>query len=149
MYLDCAVFENYRNISHFPFSFDPGINILYGKNAQGKTNVIEGIYFFGNGKSFRRAREKDLIQSDKNYSQISISYVDTVRENKMSVRLFRDMSKEMFKNGVKIGRTSNFIGNFRAGQISLCETIRKILYRNTRIYALRDRSCPRYLFADI
>ena len=114
MYLDCAVFENYRNISHFPFSFDPGINILYGKNAQGKTNVIEGIYFFGSGKSFRRAREKDLIQSDKNYSQISISYVDTVRENKMSVRLFRDMSKEMFKNGVKIGRTSNFIGNFRA-----------------------------------
>ena len=44
MYLDCAVFENYRNIVHFPFSFDPGINILYGKNAQGKTNVIEGIY---------------------------------------------------------------------------------------------------------
>ena len=114
MYLDCAVFENYRNIVHFPFSFDPGINILYGKNAQGKTNVIEGIYFFGSGKSFRHAREKDLIREGENHSQISIAYVDAVRENKMSVRFFRDMSKEMFKNGIKIGRTSNFIGNFRA-----------------------------------
>lgn len=114
MYLDCAVFENYRNISHFPFTFDKGINILYGKNAQGKTNVIEGLYFFGSGKSFRRAREKDLIKSDVNHAQVSISYVDSVRENKMSMRLFRDLSKEMFKNGIKIGRMSNFIGNFKA-----------------------------------
>lgn len=114
MYLDCAVFENYRNIVHFPFTFDRNINILYGKNAQGKTNVIEGIYFFGSGKSFRHAREKDLIKTGENYSQISIAYVDSVRENKMSVRIFRDLSKEMFKNGIKIGRVSKFIGNFRA-----------------------------------
>ena len=60
MYLDCAVFENYRNISHFPFSFDPGINILYGKNAQGKTNVIEGIYFFGSGKKLSACAGKGL-----------------------------------------------------------------------------------------
>lgn len=114
MYLDCAVFENYRNIHHFPFSFDRGINILYGKNAQGKTNVIEGIYLFGSGKSFRHAKERDLIRSGENHGQISIAYVDAVRENKMSIRLFRDLSKEMFKNGVKIGRMSNFIGNFKA-----------------------------------
>ena len=114
MYLDCAVFENYRNIEHFPFSFDRGINILYGKNAQGKTNVIEGIYLFGSGKSFRHAKERDLIKSEENHGQISIAYVDSVRENKMSIRLFRDLSKEMFKNGVKIGRMSNFIGNFKA-----------------------------------
>lgn len=114
MYLDCAVFENYRNIEHFPFSFDREINILYGKNAQGKTNVIEGIYLFGSGKSFRHAREKDLIKSDRNHAQISIAYVDSQRENKMSYRIFRDLSRETFKNGMKIGRMSSFIGNFKA-----------------------------------
>ena len=114
MYLDCAVFENYRNIEHFPFTFDKGINILYGNNAQGKTNVIEGIYLFGSGKSFRRAREKDLIKNDKNHAQVSISYVDAVRENKMCYRIFRDLSKETFKNGMKIGKMSGFIGNFKA-----------------------------------
>ena len=53
MYLDVAVFENFRNIEHFPFTFSPGMNILFGGNAQGKTAVIEGIYLFAGGKSFR------------------------------------------------------------------------------------------------
>ncbi len=114
MYLDCAVFEHFRNIEHFPFSFGKGINILYGRNAQGKTNVIEGIYLFGSGKSFRRCREKDMIQADCQHAQVSIAYVDAVRENKMSYRMFRELPRETFKNGVKIGKMSGFIGNFKA-----------------------------------
>ena len=64
MYLDVAVFENFRNIEHFPFTFSPGMNILFGGNAQGKTAVIEGIYLFAGGKSFRRARDKDMIKNN-------------------------------------------------------------------------------------
>jgi len=44
MYLESAVFENFRNIDHHPFGFKQGMNILFGGNAQGKTSVIEGIY---------------------------------------------------------------------------------------------------------
>ncbi len=137
MYLDCAIFENYRNIGHYPFSFDKGINILYGKNAQGKTNVVEGIYLFSAGKSFRHARERDLILSDKNFSQVSISYVDSVRENKMSMRFFREMSKEMFKNGVKIGRMSNFIGNFKS-----------VLFCPEHLSIVKDEPAERRTFLD-
>ena len=137
MYLDCAVFENYRNIEHFPFSFDKGINILYGKNAQGKTNVIEGIYLFGSGKSFRHAREKDLIKADKNHAQVSIAYVDSVRENKMTYRMFRDLSKETFKNGVKIGRMSSFIGNFKA-----------VLFCPEHLSIVKDEPAQRRTFLD-
>ena len=137
MYLDCAVFENYRNIEHFPFSFDKGINILYGKNAQGKTNVIEGIYLFGSGKSFRHAREKDLIKADKNHAQVSISYVDSVRENKMTYRMFRDLSKETFKNGIKIGRMSSFIGNFKA-----------VLFCPEHLSIVKDEPAQRRNFLD-
>ena len=95
MHLNGAVFENYRNIDSFSFSFDPGINILYGKNAQGKTNVIEGIYLFGSGKSFRHARERDLIRYDCDHAQVAITYTDSVRENKMNYRVFRDTPKEI------------------------------------------------------
>ncbi len=137
MYLDCAVFENYRNIEHFPFSFDKGINILYGKNAQGKTNVIEGIYLFGSGKSFRHARERDLIKSDKNHAQVSIAYVDSVRENKMSYRMFRDLSRETFKNGVKIGKMSSFIGNFKA-----------VLFCPEHLSIVKDEPAQRRNFLD-
>ena len=114
MYLNGAIFENYRNIEAFSFSFDPEINILYGKNAQGKTNVIEGIYLFGNGKSFRHVKEKDLIRYDCNHAQIAISYTDSARENRMQYRIFKDAPKEISKNGIKIGRMSGFIGNFKA-----------------------------------
>jgi DNA replication and repair protein RecF len=114
MYLNGAVFENYRNIDSFSFSFDPEINILYGKNAQGKTNVIEGIYLFGNGKSFRHVKEKDLIRYDCDHARIAISYTDSIRENRMQYRIFKDAPKEISKNGMKIGRMSGFIGNFKA-----------------------------------
>ncbi len=137
MYLDCAIFENYRNIEHFPFSFGKGINILYGRNAQGKTNVVEGIYLFGSGKSFRHAREKDLIKSDKNFAQVSIAYVDAVRENKMSYRMYRDLSKETFKNGVKIGKMSSFIGNFKA-----------VLFCPEHLAIVKDEPAGRRTFLD-
>lgn len=114
MYLDVAVFENFRNIEHFPFSFSKGVNIFYGNNAQGKTNVLEGIYLFAGGKSFRHAREKDMIGFDSDKCQVSISYVTAERENRMAVRFFRDLKKQMFKNSVKIQRSADFIGNFKA-----------------------------------
>ncbi len=114
MHLSGAIFEHYRNIDNFSFSFDPEINILYGRNAQGKTNVIEGIYLFGSGKSFRHARERDLIKSDCDFAQLSISYVDAVRENTMCYRMSREASHETSKNGIKISKMSDFIGNFKA-----------------------------------
>lgn len=114
MYLNRAVFENYRNINAFDFTFDREINILYGKNAQGKTNVIEGIYLFGSGKSFRKAREKDLIRYQCDRAKASITYTDSVRENLMEYKIFRESPREISKNGIKVGRMSGFIGNFKA-----------------------------------
>lgn len=114
MRLQFANFENFRNIESFSFDFSPGMNIIYGGNAQGKTNVIEGIYIFAGGKSFRRAREKDTIKFDKSFSSLNISYADEKRENKMSVKYFREAKKECLINGVKIRKMSEFIGNFKA-----------------------------------
>ena len=137
MHLEVAIFENFRNIDNFPFSFSPGMNIIYGGNAQGKTNVIEGIYIFAGGKSFRRAREKDTIKFDKNFSQISISYADEKRENKMSVKYFREMKKECFINGVKTRKMSDFIGNFKA-----------VLFCPEHLAIVKDEPSVRRAFID-
>ncbi len=114
MYLESAVFENFRNIEKVGFSFSPGVNIFYGNNAQGKTNVLEGIYLFAGGKSFRHARERDMICFEKENARACISYTTSERTNKMEMRLFRDAKKQMFKNGVKILRAADFIGNFKS-----------------------------------
>ena len=54
--------ENFRNIESCRVEFSPGVNILLGDNAQGKTNLIEAIYFAAIGKSFRGAHEADFLR---------------------------------------------------------------------------------------
>ena len=103
--------ENFRNIERVSFTFSPGVNIFYGNNAQGKTNVLEGIYLFAGGKSFRHAKERDLIRYGCDRAQVGIFYTDSVRQNRMDYRIFREAPKEISKNGIKIGRMSGFIGN--------------------------------------
>ena len=114
MYLESAVFENFRNIDKFSCELVTGVNIVYGNNAQGKTNVLEGIYLFAGGNSFRPAKERDMICFEKENARISISYVTAQRQNNMEMRLARGVKKQMLKNGVKILKTSEFIGNFKA-----------------------------------
>lgn len=137
MYLDVAVFENFRNIEQFPFSFSPGTNIIFGGNAQGKTSVIEGIYIFAGGRSFRRGRDKDLIRFGYDSAQVSISYRDSKRENKMSARLFREMKRESFFNGVKVRKLSEFVGNFKA-----------VLFCPEHLSIVRDEPAGRRAFLD-
>lgn len=114
MYLESAVFENFRNIDKFSCELVNGVNIFYGNNAQGKTNVLEGIYLFAGGKSFRHAKERDMICFEKENARLFISYVTAERQNKMELRLSRGVKKQMLKNGVKILKSSEFIGNFKA-----------------------------------
>ena len=66
MYLKRIQFKNYRNYSNLKISFNKGINIIYGNNAQGKTNVIESIFLCSIGKSFRAKKDKELINFEKN-----------------------------------------------------------------------------------
>ncbi len=114
MYLESAAFENFRNIEKHSFTFSKGVNIFYGNNAQGKTNVLEGIYLFAGGKSFRHARERDMICFEKENAKLGINYVTEERTNKMEMRFFRDAKKQMYRNGVKILRSAEFIGNFKS-----------------------------------
>ena len=65
--------ENYRNISALSTDFDD-INIIWGENAQGKTNLLEAIYLFSGAKSFRGARDKELISFNKSNARLKIDF---------------------------------------------------------------------------
>ena len=65
--------KNFRNIEECDIDFSDGVNLLYGNNAQGKTNIVEAIYLFSRGKSFRAREEKELIKSSDDGSEPIIS----------------------------------------------------------------------------
>ena len=104
--------ENFRNIEKCDIEFSPGVNLLYGKNAQGKTNAIEGIYLFSRGKSFRAREDSELVKFGTDGFRISVEYEDRSGDGSLEYALF---GKERLrkKNGYKINKITEMIGSFK------------------------------------
>lgn len=114
MYLKKITYENYRNIEKAEIVLDGQVNVLQGFNAQGKTNLLEGIYYFACGKSFRGATDKELVRLGQQSGSIKLYFTDGQRNRCHEVRFFSNEKKICFKEGIKISRMSDFIGVFRA-----------------------------------
>ena len=104
--------ENFRNIKKCNIEFSEGVNLLHGKNAQGKTNAIEGIYIFSRGKSFRGRDDSELIKFGEEGFRISVVYEDRFGEESLEYALF---GKERLrkKNGYKINKITEMVGSFK------------------------------------
>ena len=105
--------ENFRNIDKCDIIFSNGVNLLYGDNAQGKTNAIEGIYIFARGKSFRASEDKELVKFEKEGFRLFIEYEDKKGENSLEYSFF-GRERRRKKNGYKIEKIKEMIGNFKA-----------------------------------
>ena len=105
--------ENFRNIECCDISFDSGVNLLYGNNAQGKTNAVEGIYLFARGKSFRASEDKELIKFGADGFRIFIEYEDKKGINTLEYALF-GRERRRRKNGYKIDKIKEMLGSFKA-----------------------------------
>ena len=88
MYVKSIKIINFRNYKSEIFKFNKNINIIYGNNAQGKTNLLESIYFIALGKSHRSLNDKDLIKNDeiecKVEADTSIKNLSTTMEIKIT-----------------------------------------------------------------
>ena len=105
--------ENFRNIENCDIEFSPGVNILYGKNAQGKTNVVEGIYLFSRGRSFRTSEDRELVKFGKEGFRISIEYEGKDTEGILEYALF-GRERRRIKNGYKVSKITELLGSFRS-----------------------------------
>ena len=93
--------ENFRNLENLDIEFSEGVNIIYGNNAQGKTNIIESIYIFSFGKSFRANKDIELLKFDKEYFLSNIEIIKKDRELEMDFGFDKISNKKMIKvNGV-------------------------------------------------
>ena len=80
--------ENFRNIEKCDIKFERGVNLLYGNNAQGKTNAVEGIYVFARGKSFRAHEDRELVKFGSDGFRIYIEYEDKNGEQSLEYAFF-------------------------------------------------------------
>ena len=106
-------YRNFRNISGETLRFSPETNLILGPNAQGKTNALEGMYLCAQGRSHRTVHEKEFIRFGEEFASVELSYRDSLRENRLSIR-YQGGKKACLKNGVPLKKMSEFIGNFRA-----------------------------------
>ena len=107
MIIDLLELSNFRNYSKLKINFSPSINIIYGKNGSGKTNIVEAIYVLGLTKSFRNINEKNLIFKEKEQSKIkgTIKYKS---KNKYEVDITKEGKKVLINNN-KVNLLSDYI----------------------------------------
>ena len=113
MFIKNLSFENYRNLENSSLSPARNINIIYGDNAQGKTNLIECMWLLTGGRSFRGAKDRELIAFDKKFAKVKATFFSTDREKTVEI-LIQNNKRTPFLNGVQKNYLSEIIGSFCA-----------------------------------
>lgn len=111
MYITEVNYKNFRNYDNLNITLSPQINLIYGDNAQGKTNLIEGIYYCSMGKSFKFSPDMGFIKFEKENAELSVKYVSDGRNKENKIFLEKKKGKKAEINGVPIKRRVDFIGN--------------------------------------
>ena len=111
MYIKKLLLTNFRNYNEQELELCKNINIFYGDNAQGKTNIIEAIYLCSIGKSFRTKKDIELINIEKKEDNaiIEIEFEKIDRDGK--IKLDINDKKNIFINGVRAKKLSEILGN--------------------------------------
>lgn len=136
MFIKNIKVENFRNYENQLIEFNKNINIIYGNNAQGKTNILEAIFFSAFGKSFRTSKEKQVIMKEKDFFKIHTEFQKKDREGNVDIFLGND--KSISVNGVKLNKLSELLGN-----------INIVIFSPEDINLLKDESAVRRKFLDM
>ena len=108
MYIKSIKLSNFRNYKQQTIQFNKDINLFFGENAQGKTNILEAIFLCAIGKSFRAKKEKELIFLDEKNANIELNYQKEDREG--FIRIDLNDKKQVYINGVKQNKLSDILG---------------------------------------
>lgn len=102
--------KNFRNYEDLNISFDKGTTILYGDNAQGKTNILEAAYMSGTTKSHKGSRDKEMIRFGEDESHIRTVVIRGEREYQIDMHLKKNRSKGIAINKMPIKKASELFG---------------------------------------
>lgn len=110
MIIESIELKNYRNYGELHMDFSPGTNILYGDNAQGKTNVLEAVYVCSTTKSHRGSKDKEMIRFDQEESHIKMCVRKLDVPYRIDMHLKKNKPKGIAINGIPIRKASELFG---------------------------------------
>lgn len=115
MYIEKIYIDGFKNLKKINFSPAESFNIIYGQNAQGKTNLLEALWIATGCRSFRGSKEKDYVSFDSDFFEINIIFRDNQRQQKIEYRMERKnlKNKQIFLNGVKQNNGNGLFENFK------------------------------------
>ena len=109
MWIKKIKIKNFRNYESEEINLEKNINIFYGQNAQGKTNIIESIFLCSLGKSFRTKKDKEMIKLNEQNAVVEVEYEKSDRDGKIKIEIGN--KKNIYLNGIKIKKLSELLGN--------------------------------------
>lgn len=118
MYVKYLKLKNYRNYDELYIELNSKVNVFIGDNAQGKTNILESIYFCSVGKSHRTNKDKELIRWDQKEARMSVHVAKERLDKRIDISIFREGKKSMSINSIKVNRVSDLIGTLNVVMFS-------------------------------
>ena len=110
MIIESLELKNYRNYRELSLSFDPGTNLLYGDNAQGKTNILEALYYCASAKSHRGSKDKEIIRFGEEEAHVKLLLRKRDVPYRIDMHLKMNSAKGIAVNGLPIRRASELFG---------------------------------------
>ena len=127
----------FRNYTHLEAQFDPRVNLIYGDNAQGKTNLLEAIAYLSSARSHRARYDREMIMMDIDSAFIKGEIESRDREFTLEAKLLRGKGRQLYSNGVKLKT---------AGELSGILTT--VLFCPEDLYLIREGGAARRKFLD-
>lgn len=130
--------QNFRNYAEERFTFAPGVNVISGENAQGKTNLLEAAAALSTMKLFRTGQKKEGLRFGEDEGRIIGGFTAEERDFTLEMRLFRTKAIELYRNGVRLRRQSEAQG-----------LLKTVLFCPDDLYLIRAGAAARRRFLDI
>ena len=137
MRLDALTLRGYRNYEECALRFDGAVNVISGRNAQGKTNLLEAVYLLSGGRSFRTRFDRELIGFDRDFASVEAEVFSGDRTNRIEILLRRGQKKRITVNRVKT--TASELGS----------VVNTVLFCPEDLNLLRDGPAARRRLMDL